>query len=207
MFGCLRKLGCLVLILAAVAAYYWYSHRRDEASATPPGTWLAVTTSAAQRGQVAIESLQSAGKAYVHLSPAEAAGYLLLRSAKGIPTSAQNTEASITGNTLHVRTVVDLQQLGAAHLLGPVASMFNGPDTLELSGTTDAVRNGMAQLHVTSVKIHDFSLPSPVIPKLLSQLRGPTPTGIAPDAIPLVLPPYVGDIRIANGRVTVYKNV
>ena len=123
MFGCLRKLGCLVLILAAVATYYWYSHRHTDV-ASVPGTWLPVTSAAAQRGAVAIQSLQG-GKAYVHLTPAEAAGYLLLRSARGVPVSEQGTQAAITGNTLKVRSVVDLRQIGASHLLGPIASMFN----------------------------------------------------------------------------------
>jgi len=209
MFGCLRKLGCLVIIVAAAGGYYWYSHHHGTSADTTvaAGTWIPVTTAAAERGQAAIQSLQGTGKSYVHLSPAEAAGYLLLRSAKGIPASAQSTQASITGNTLHVRSVVDLRQIGASHLLGPVASMFSGPDTLELSGTTDVVRTGMAQLRVTNVKFHDITLPSAVIPKLLDQLRGPAPAGVAADGVPLILPPYVGDVRIANGRVIVYKNV
>jgi hypothetical protein len=41
-----------------------------------------------------------------------------------------------------------------------------------------------------------------------SQDRGVArPAGIDDDALPLPLPAYIGDIRVANGKVTLYKNV
>jgi hypothetical protein len=37
--------------------------------------------------------------------------------------------------------------------------------------------------------------------------HGNRPAGVDADALPLPLPAYVGDIRVANGRITLYKNV
>jgi hypothetical protein len=37
--------------------------------------------------------------------------------------------------------------------------------------------------------------------------RGTRPVGVDTDALPLPLPSYIGDIRMANGKVTLYKNV
>jgi hypothetical protein len=51
-------------------------------------------------------------------------------------------------------------------------------------------------------------IPSGMIPRLIRQIdTGPRPGGLADNALPLPVPPYVSDIRIANGKVTLYKNV
>ena len=36
---------------------------------------------------------------------------------------------------------------------------------------------------------------------------GPRPAGMEPNALPLPIPRYIGDIRVANGKVTLYKTV
>jgi hypothetical protein len=208
MFGCLRKIGCLVIILAIGLTYYWYTHRHEDVASIPvAGTWLSVTPEAAQRGQHALTTLEAGRETRVTLTPAEAAGALLLRSAKVFPPSAQGMQAAVTGDTLHVRAVVNLKELGAARLLGPMASMLgSGQDTLQLSGTASVVRPGLAQLRVTRVTVHDFTIPRAVLPRLLDQLRGPgaLPEGVAADGIPLALPSAIGEVRISNGKVTVY---
>ena len=47
-----------------------------------------------------------------------------------------------------------------------------------------------------------------MIPRLVREIdRRPRAGGLADNALPLPVPPYVSDIRIANGKVTLYKNV
>jgi len=36
-------------------------------------------------------------------------------------------------------------------------------------------------------------------------LSSERPAGLAPDGLPLVTPTYIGDVRVANGRITLYK--
>ena len=37
--------------------------------------------------------------------------------------------------------------------------------------------------------------------------RGARPEGVTDDALPLVVPSYIGDVRIGQGKVTLYKSV
>ncbi len=170
--------------------------------------WHPVTAADAQGGEAAIASLRApAGKVFANLTPSEAVAYLLEASAKQLPPSSTDVQAMVSGDELHVRAVVPLRDLGAAQALGPLASMLGQRDTVQLAGRVDLVRAGLAQLHVSQLRIGSLDLPSATIPRLIKQIRHTSPPGLAPDALALPLPPYVGDIRIANGRVTVYKNV
>jgi hypothetical protein len=210
MFGCLRRLGCLVFVLVAGAAgYYWYTHhwahRNAEAAA---GEWRRVAPGDADRGARAVAMLQSSsGKVFANLSATQAVGYLLQRVAKQLPPSSQDVEAMILGDTLNVRAVIPLRDLGTDKALGPLASFLGERDTVQFGGTVGIIRNGLAQFRVTRLTVHGIALPSPAIPKLMRQLRKDAPNGVAPDALALPLPPYISDIRIGNGKVTLYKNV
>jgi len=211
MFGCLRRLGCLIiLLLAAGGGYYWWrTHHAHSATTTvAQGSWHRVTAADREQGRKQVSTLQStAGKVYVNLTPAQAVGYLLSGVSQELPPSAQAVDAMISGDTLNVRAVVPLRDLGAGKALGPLAAFLGAQDTVQLGGTVAVIRNGLAQFTITRVTVHDLDVPKPAIPKLLQQLRRETPEGVAPNAFAVPLPPYISDVRIANGKVTLYKNV
>jgi hypothetical protein len=51
-------------------------------------------------------------------------------------------------------------------------------------------------------------VPNGLIPRLLSQMkRGKTVEGVSNKGLPMVMPSYISDVRIANGRITLYKSV
>lgn len=210
MFGCLRRLGCLVLLLLiAAGAYYWWMVRvnTSPSAASTAGEWHQVTASDAVSGERAVASLQTTqGKVFANLTPSQAVAYLVQTVSKQFPPTA-DAQAMVKGDQLHVRGVVSLRDMGGAQVLGPLASMMGARDTVELAGRVDLVRPGLAQMHVTRIRLHAFDLPAPMIPRVVHAIRRESPPGIAADALALPLPPYVGDIRIANGKVTLYKNV
>jgi hypothetical protein len=46
-----------------------------------------------------------------------------------------------------------------------------------------------------------------MIPRLLRRVaRGSRPPGLADDGLPLEVPAFVADVRIGQGRVTLYKS-
>jgi len=208
MFGCLRRVGCLILLLLlAGGAYYWWMVRTTTSSSAA-GVWKPVTPADAAAGARAVQSLQAPrGKVFANLTPAQAVAYLLQETAKELPSSATGVEAMVSGDQLHVRAVISLDQLGGAKALGPLATMLGSRDTVQLAGRVDLLRPGMAQMHVTQVRVGSLNLPAQMVPRLISQIRRQSPPGIASDALALPLPPYIGDVRIANGKVTLYKNV
>ncbi|MEP7348270.1 MAG: hypothetical protein ABI877_23590, partial [Gemmatimonadaceae bacterium] len=87
-------------------------------------------------------------------------------------------------------------------------NFLNKREQIELGGTLDIVSPGLAQFRVESAQIGQLPIPKPAIPKLLAQLaRNARPAGVAPNGIAFRVPPYIGDARVAKGRITLYKNV
>ena len=225
MFGCLRRLGCLVFLLI-IAVIAWFNRDRleaiyrryagdhppsDSATAAAPtvvGGWEALTGDKASRGQAAVQSLSTPrGPAFVNLSPGEAASYIFLSVAKQLPASSEDITSSVKNDRLYVRANVALKDFGGAKVLGPLGALLGERDTVQLGGTINVLRPGTGEFQVKDIKFGSFPVPDAVIPRLVKRIRkGEMPEGIAENALPMPLPSYIGDVRIANGRITVYKS-
>src|SRR5690242_12512678 len=116
MFGCLRRVGCLVvLLLLAGGAYYWWTVRATRSTTAAAGVWQPVTAADAAAGARGVASLRAPkGKVFANLTPAQAVGYLVQESARQLPSSATDVQAMVSGDQLHVRAVIPLDQLGGA---------------------------------------------------------------------------------------------
>ncbi|MBA2688421.1 MAG: hypothetical protein H0U64_10005 [Gemmatimonadaceae bacterium] len=216
MFGCIRRLGCLVILLAIAGGAYMYMNgwRPLGTAAAPKATtvarpmWEPITALNAERGKRQVESLRdSRGPVYANLTGAEAASYIFLSAARQLPKGAENAKASVQGNELVVRAEVPLAEFGAKKVLGPLAGILGDKDTLLLGGHINVVQPGLGEFVVTRLKVGKLTVPSPLIPRLISEIRrGERPVGVAPNALPMPVPEFISDVRIANGRITVYKN-
>lgn len=222
MFGCFRRLGCLVFLLI-LAVLAWFNRDRLEAvyrryagdpapadtsavATSTPG-WESLTGDKATRGRSAVVSLANpGGPAFVNLSAGEAASYVFLEVAKQLPASAEEITSSIRNDRLYVRANVALKDFGGSKLLGPIGALLGDRDTVQLGGTVNVLRPGDGEFQVKDIKFGSFDVPDAIIPRLVNRIRkGEKPAGVADNAFPVKLPSYIGDVRIANGRVTVYK--
>ena len=215
MFGCLRRVGCLIILLIIAAGiWYWYlpvSHSRakGDTAANSGSTWEPLSQQNAVRGQQAVVSLgRRSGPVYANLTGSEAASYIFLAASKqSLPPSAQNVSAAILGDRLYIHALVDLSDIGAKKILGPLASLLAERDSVTLGGTMNVIHPGLGQFVVQDVKIGSLAVPSPLVPRLVQEIRkGTMPPGIAQNGFPMPLPTYISDIRISNGRITIYKN-
>jgi len=221
MKGCIRRLGCLVLIIALVALWYWYARVERPAASTTASTtatgasstnsgWQPLTPADAERGRVAVEALaRRSGPVFANLSPAEAASYIFLVVAKQLPPSARNAEASIVGDRLYVRSEVDLKDFGGSGQLGALGMLLGSRDSVQLGGTIHMLKPGLAEFQVQDVKLGKLQVPKALIPRLITQMthgknKG---LGISESSLPMVVPAYISDVRIANGKITLYKSV
>lgn len=215
MFGCLRRLGCLVVLLVGVLLYStrntWrplldrFSGRdRDVAVAPEAETWQRLSQPAAERGERAVRNLAAPrGPVYVTLRPGELASYAFLSLSDALPASLRDAETAVIGDRVYVRAVVSPDELPGGGALG---GLFTRRDTLQLGGTFDVLRPGLAQFRVRDVQVSAVPIPAAVIPRLVARVRrGAVPEGVARDAFPVPVPDYIGDVRIARGRVTLYK--
>jgi hypothetical protein len=219
MKGCFRRAGCLVIIIALVALWYWYARVERPASTAATTTaptasstntgWQPITTADAERGRVAVEALQRrSGPVFANLTPGEAASYIFLVLAKQLPPSARNAQASIVGNRLYVRSEVDLKDFGGAGQLGTLGMLLGSRDSVLLGGTIHTLKPGLAEFRVQEVKLGRLQMPQSLIPRLITQMKkGKQVEGISPNGLPMVMPSYISDVRIANGKITLYKSV
>lgn len=215
MFGCIRRLGCLVILLLIAGIWYWYARVEPSRRAATHGTkvaapgWQPLSQQNAERGERAVVSLgQRSGPVFENLTASEAASYIFLAASKGqLPPSAQSASAAIIGDRLYVRANVALNEIGGKRVLGPLANFLTERDSVRLGGTMNVIRPGLGQFLVQDVLLGAIGVPSPLVPSLVKEIRrGVVPEGVAQNGFPMPLPSYISDIRIGNGRVTIYKN-
>jgi hypothetical protein len=218
----IRRLGCLIIIIVILAGvWYWYARVPNPATATTGATtaggsaasvssgWQRLSATDAERGRVAVQSLGGqSGPVFANLTPAEAASYIFTVVAKQLPPSAQNVEAAVIGDRLYVRSDVELKDFGGSKALGPLGMLLGERDSLRFGGTINMLRPGLGEFLVQEVRLGRFEVPGALIPRLLAQMkRGNTVEGISQNGLPMVMPSYISDVRISNGKITLYKSV
>lgn len=224
MGGCFKSIGCLV-VAAAIAVGGWMTraywmpilHRATQSvpstSASPKtaaaGTWELATPAGAARAKAIIEKLATRnGPVYANVSAGDLTSFVFQQLSHELPPSAREVEAMVSDDQLLVRCSIDPSDLGDLSQLGPVAKILAGREDVQFGGTLDVVKLGLAEYRVKSFKIHDFSIPHAMIPRLLRGYeKGSRPASIADDALPLIVPVHIGDVRIRNGEITLYKVV
>jgi hypothetical protein len=231
MKGCLKRVGCLVVIVAIVLVIsVVYGIRipfvgdvMSRVTPTAPGAvpaidatktsvnsgWQPLTAADAQRGQVAVQSLgRQSGPVFANLSPAEVASYIFMVVAKQLPPSAKDAEAAVIGDRLYVRSEVELKDFGGSKSLGPLGMLLGERDSVRFGGTINMLKPGLGEFLVQEVKLGRIDLPSALIPRILTQMkRGKPVEGISRNGLPMVMPAYISDVRISNGKITLYKSV
>ena len=217
MKGCFRAL--VFLIIVGLLGGLWYFYARVEkgpaspaipAAATPAvSEWQPLSETAGAQGQAAVQSLsRQSGPVFANLTGAQAASYIFIVVAKQLPPSAKNAEAAIIGDRLYVRSEVDLKDFGGSNALGPIGMVLGQRDSVRLGGSINMLRPGMAEFLVQEVRLGRLDVPSALIPRLLASIkRGKPVQGISQNGLPMVMPAYISDVRIANGRITLYKSV
>jgi len=218
MFGCFRRIGCLLVVcIAAVAAYLvrdrWMPYLPRIGSSAPKTAeaggpaWQQVSDEGAARARRTIESLgRRTGPVFVNLTPGELASYFYIALSEQLPPSADSIEAATIGNRLYVRAVISLDDFKAADALGPLSGMLGRRERLQLGGTFAVIKPGLAQFLVEDVRLGQLPIPRGAIPKLIAQIRrGTRPPGVADNGLPFVVPTYLSDARVSGDNVTIYK--
>ena len=220
MRGFFRRLGCLLIILLILlAVWYWYARvptTTGTTTSTTVGTatsvssgWQPLTPADADRGRAAVQSLgRQSGPVFANLTAAQAASYIFTVVAKQLPPSAQNAQAAIIGDRLYVRSDVELKDFGGSKSLGPLGMLLGDRDSVRFGGTINMLKPGLGEFLVQEVKLGRFEVPSALVPRILTQMkRGKQPEGISQNGLPMVMPAYISDVRISNGKITLYKSV
>lgn len=212
----MKTLGCLFLIvLLALACFFtrglWMpliKGRGGDASLTVEGPiWQSLTPEGSLRAKTALDRLRAPrGPAFVNVAPGDLAAYILQELSRTLPPSADSIQAAAIGDRLHVRATIRTSDLGDKSSIGALSMLLGEREPVQLAGTLRIVRPGFAELQVKEFRIRDFPLPQALIPRIIRQMsRGPRAPELAPDGLPLRTPEYIGDVRVLNGQITLYK--
>ena len=209
----MRRLVFLVLVfLAGGAVFLWLylerpRHAAESTSAAP--VWEPLTPEGADRARTSVQLLsRPSGPVFTNIGGADLAAYIFDELSKQLPPSSQELEAAVIDDRLHVRALVKISDFGGSGSLGPLAAMLGDREPVEFGGTLELVRPGLAQYRVKVLRLRELSVPSRMIPRLLQRVaRGSRPPGLGEDGLPLEIPAFIADVRIGQGRVTLYKSI
>jgi hypothetical protein len=217
--GCIARLGCLILLAVILVGGWftrglWLPERYRTAlsghKATPAAapSWQPLSGPGADRTRTALNTLsQPHGAVFQTLTGADVASYVFTELAKSLPPSTDSLRARVRGDSIGLRASVKLSDLGGAADLGPLANVLGDRERVELTGTLRVVSAGVAEFEVRGLHVGRIAVPQSLIPRLVRQLdKAKRPAGLDDDAVPLSIPAYVGDIRVANGKITLYKS-
>ena len=211
MFGCLRRVGCLVaLLLAAVVGWMtrdlWWE-RVSGRRATPGPEWSTVHPATAPASRAKVEALsRKEGESFVSLTPAEVGALIFAAGGTRLSREVRDIRASADDQSLIVRGSVDLRSLRSVESLGPLAGLLTTRQVVTVRGVPRVAGPGEGRFEVETVKIGAVEVPAPALRTLLGQLdRGGVSPGLSRPLISFSLPLSVGDIRVTRGRVILYK--
>lgn len=216
--GCFRSIGCMVVLVLLLAVgwfffrddaeRWWNSRRSDRVAPAAVAKWEPLTPAGAQRARATVARLERrSGRVYETVRAGDLAAYVFEELARqGFATASDSARAAVVGDELHVRADMRLRDLGG-DALGPIGAMLGDRANVEFAGTLDVVRPGLAQYRLTMIRVGEQQLPAPLIPKIVQRIgRGQRPEGLAPNALPLRIPPYIADVRLGGGAVTLIKD-
>lgn len=226
-----RAVGTAVLVVGVTGAWWWWSGGQlplpesvtawipfeprgaDSMSSAPArglrtARWQPVSSAGAKSAQDKLARLsRKDGPAMVSLEPGEIASFIVEAFARQLPESARGAMVAVVDDRVYIKAEIPLEDFGGETILGPLAGALDRRDTIVIGGTFDLIEERNAQFRIREVIMGQFSVPRPLVPRLVSMTRrGPeADSTVSSDGYPVTLPPYVGDVRIARGRITVYR--
>lgn len=235
--GCLFRLGCLiVLLVCGIIAYFTRDRWMDQlpwrtphtettrtrdagarsspripstASTTPDADgWTPLSEAGAARTRQSLQTLSGdRGPVFVTLSGGDAASYVFLQIVKQMPASSDSFAARVDHDQIRLRARMKTSELGST-VVGMLGKLIGDRERVEMSGQLRVIGKGVAEFRVTDVRIHDVSLPDALITRLVQPLaKSPHPANLDRNGLPIAIPSYIGDVRVSNGKITLYKNV
>jgi len=207
--GCLRRLGCLVVLLAAVVAGFLYRdqlaalYRRVRGVAEPPPAVFVPPApgAAAQAESLLVRMVGRGGPAYVDLSAAELAGLIERQMTVARARVLDSVAVALGDQRVEVRGSLDVSAV-PRRLLGPLAEALGRREPVVAGGTLGAAPGGRVVWTIDELKIRDFPFPRSVIPAILHVMNL---TDGKAAAVPIPLPAGIGDVRVSRAGIRVYR--
>lgn len=190
LFGCLRRLFVLGLLVAAAGAAYYYRAdlelawdrvRGVEAPAEP-------SEELAEAAVNQLERVESSSDARVALSESEVQSLAMYRPGLLFPPLGDSVVIRLEDGRVRLRTRIAMPDVSAIAEFRDIRSLL--PDTAELDilGQLIPLDSGRAALAVDRVSASGVPIPGRFVPTILERFGGEGTAAAPADAIPLSLP-------------------
>ena len=207
MMGCLRRVGCLVvLVVAGIGAWLARDLWWERVTGTPARAHIEWSGPTRDSAAMADRLARSRNAAWVSLDPGELATMLEAASGRVL----LEPQVAIAGDAIHVRGRLALSEVPTAGVLGPFAKLLSGEPRIEFAGRPSMAGRGTARIRVTDLRVAGVEVPGAARAALIRQLQSrgaeATDAGEGEGEIRFSVPAWLGDLRVANGKLTVYKD-
>jgi hypothetical protein len=211
--GCLKNvfagIGCLVVLAAAAVAGYHYRgelaalYRRLRGHpASPPTTFVAPRAGDAARADSALAALaRRGGPAYVDVTAGELASLIARPLEQGPRRVFDSVAVGLGEERIEIRGSLDVGVL-PRRLLGPLREGLGRYEPVRAGGTLAVAPDAHVYWTVDRLMIREFAFPRAAIPAIVDALGIP---GVRGAAVPIPLPPGVGDLRVRPAAVRAYR--
>ena len=215
MNGCLKglfRLGCAVVILAAIALIYWFREPIMRTGARwfgrsqelPPVADTAVgapTPAATASGNTKLRNLGGAGGPdSVVLTPNEMASLIGAGIDWNVRKMYDSLRVELQEGKLVVHARLDTRTLPPG-TLGPFAGMVGEREPLRMGGTVSIERPGTARFKIQDISLRGIEFPGPMVNSIAKQMAGASSNG----AIPLKVDPAVSEVAVHPTGVVLYR--
>ena len=201
MFGCLRRVIGLVIVLAIIAGIYLFRGRIKDEWRAMRGLRETPEVASPELGGVAsdkIEQLRSGRTDRVALGQVELQSLVQYKYAGLLPAFAQDPHVELDGDQIKLRVRIPLDKMPDIKGLGDAAAFLPDTTEVEMTGSLIPFGDNRTAFGVDAVEAARIPLPSRMINEGLRRVGRRNEPGLPGDAIAITLPPGVKSAYIRN---------
>jgi hypothetical protein len=208
--GCLtapfKLLGCLVLLVALAAAWFYRDRLEYEARqliervrGEVPAPEGRPGVSALESANAKVDSLNGWRADSVVLTPSEFASLVGNGMDRQLRGQLDSLRIELLEGEVRVRARLRTAAL-SPDLIGPFAGALGATEPVDAAGPLRNTRPGAGEWRVRTFRIGDFPVPDEMVPRLVGQALGD------PDrtSVPVKVPEGVREIRVRPGSAILY---
>ncbi|HEY7612913.1 MAG TPA: hypothetical protein VH764_07955 [Gemmatimonadales bacterium] len=208
--GCLtapfKLLGCLVLLVALAAAWFYRDRLEYEARqliervrGEVPAPEGRPGVSALESANAKVDSLNGWRADSVVLTPSEFASLVGNGMDRQLRGQLDSLRIELLEGEVRVRARLRTAAL-SPDLIGPFAGALGATEPVDAAGPLRITRPGAGEWRVRTFRIGDFPVPDEMVPRLVGQALGD------PDrtSVPVKVPEGVREIRVRPGSAILY---
>lgn len=188
--------GSVVLLLALLAAGWWFRHDIVGALLGPPEP-VEVSPEVADAAEAKLRRLEQGEEA--RLSSIELSSLLRYRAQDWSAGALRDPGVRMSGEDVTITGIVPTDRLPSHPDLNAVRAFLPDSAAIKVHGRVAGIGGGRAAFEIRSVEFAGLPIPERYFSDVLERVGRLDEPGLAPHAVALRLPPAVSAVRVEDG--------